>query len=106
MALSQALRGVILLNEIFPIFNLTSVKPSVRCKVFEDNQSTIAVAKEPSMLPRTKHIGLKYHHFRQFVINGAIDINYINTTEQLGDIFTKPLPPSSFAYLRHKLMGW
>ena len=110
MALSQALCSVIpllnLMNEVFPTFDLAPMKPSIRCKVFEDNKSTIAVAKAPSMLPRTKHIGLKYHHFRQFVINGTIDIEYVNTTEQLGDLFTKPLPPSSFGYLHHKLMGW
>ena len=32
--------------------------------MFEDNQSTIAVAKALSMLPHTKHIALKYHHFQ------------------------------------------
>ena len=109
MALSQALRSTIpllnLINEIFPTFDLPSITPSIRCTIFEDNQSTIAVAKAPSMLPRTKHIALKYHHFRQFVLNGDIDIRYVNMIEQLGDLFTKPLPPASFTYLRHKLMG-
>ena len=71
IALRQSLRNVIplinLINELLPVLHLNSITPIVKCKVFEDNQSTIAVAKAPSMLPRTKHIGLKYHHFRQFV---------------------------------------
>ena len=94
------------MNEVFLTFDLPHTQPSIRCTVFEDNQSTIAVAQAPSMLPRTKHIALKYHHFREFVLNGTIEIRYVNTTEQLGDIFTKPLPSASFTYLRHKLMGW
>ena len=110
IAMSQALRNVMslvnLMNELMPSLNINYIKPTMKCKVYEDNQSTIAIAKAPSMLPRTKHIGLKYHHFRQFVLNGLIDIEYVTTDEKVGDIFTKPLPPSAFAYLRHKLMGW
>ena len=74
--------------------------PVVKCTAFEDNMSTIAVARAPSMLPRTKHIGIKYHHFRSFVQQGKIDINYVSTNEQMADIFTKPIPAGQFKYLR------
>ena len=108
--MSQALRNVIplvnLLNELIPKLNLPCIKPILRCAVHEDNQSTIAVAKAPSMLPRTKHIGLKHHHFRQHVTQGLIDVKHVNTSEQLGYIFTKPLPAPAFVYLCHKLLGW
>jgi len=56
--------------------------------------------------PRTKHIALKYKHFREHVRTGKIRINAIDTREQLADIFTKPLPRVAFIYLRHKLCGW
>ena len=78
----------------------------MKCTVFEDNQSTITVAKAPSMLPRTKYIGLKYHHFRQHVQQGIITIQYVPTNEQLADMFTKPLPAPSFTYLQHRVLGW
>ena len=108
--MGQALRNVIplinLINELLPSLDTPHVKPILKCKVFEDNKSTIALAKAPSMLPRTKHIGLKYHHFRQFVINGSIDIEHVRIEEQISDIFTKPPPPASFTFLRHRLMGW
>ena len=58
------------------------------------------------MTPRTKHIALKYHHFRSFVKTGEIVINYIKTTEQTADILTKPLCVEMFIYLRKKMMGW
>ena len=60
----------------------------------------------PKFTPRTKHIAIKYHHFRRFVSDGAIITNSIDTAEQIADIFTKPLGNKSFCFLRHQLMGW
>jgi hypothetical protein len=41
--------------------------------------------------PRTKHIALKYHHFREFVKgpNLKIRVAYVHTESQEADIFTK-----------------
>ena len=55
-----------MINEFIPALEMEHIQLLVKCTVFEDNQRTIAVAKAPSILPRTKHISLKYHHFRQF----------------------------------------
>jgi hypothetical protein len=110
IAISQALRNVTplinLMNELMIHFDIQYIQPTIKCMVYEDNQSTIAVAKAPSMLPRTKHIGLKYHYFRQAIQQDLIAIEYVPTAEQIADIFTKPLPIPSFTYLRHKLLGW
>ena len=85
MALSQALSNLILLinlvNKLAPHLDLYYIKPILHCTVFEDNQSTIAISKAPSMLPNSKHISLKYYYFCQFIINRYIDIKYINTKE-------------------------
>eukprot|EP00957_Ditylum_brightwellii_P203995 15337136-Ditylum_brightwellii.AAC.1 len=53
-----------LLTELSKVFDLYMPKPEVHCKVFEDNQSCISIAKSYKFSPRTKHIALKYHHFR------------------------------------------
>ena len=110
IALSQSMRDVIplinLLKEFEKVLPIEKIQPEVKCKVFEDNTSCISVAKAPSMTPRTKHIALKYHHFRSFVKSGAIDIRSIGTTEQTADILTKPLSGELFIYLRKKMMGW
>jgi hypothetical protein len=42
----------------------------VHCKVFEDNEGAIEIAKVPKMRPRTKHLNIKYHHFREEVRKG------------------------------------
>ena len=109
IALSTALREVIplmtLMKEISGVFPLYIDKPNFFCKIFEDNQSCIKMAVAPKLTPRTKHIALKYHHFKRFVGN-TIDISYIATDMQKADIFTKPLPDDAFFRLRHMLMGW
>ena len=36
---------------------------TISCKVFEDNNGALELANDPKFRPRTKHIGIKYHHF-------------------------------------------
>jgi hypothetical protein len=52
---------------------------------------------------RTKHIAIQYHFLRDHQQWGDIEIAYINTKEQLADIFTKPLDEKTFTKLRHEL---
>ena len=92
--------------EVGDVFTLHNPKPKFHCKVFEDNPSCIKVAESPKFTPRTKHITIKYHHFRSFVADGSIEILPISTKDQLADIFTKPLDKVIFVKLRKLLMGW
>ncbi len=69
-----------------------SVKPVMRCRVFEDNSGAVELAtsvKSPKMRPRTMHINTKYHHFRQQVQEGQIVIEAIGMEDMLVDILTK-----------------
>ena len=110
IALSQSLRDVIplitLLREINSVFPVDVKTPTFVCKVHEDNQSCITMATTSKFSPRTKHIALKYHHFRSYVKNGTIQITYCRTTEQKADILTKPLSDDLFFKLRYMLCGW
>ena len=110
IALSQAMREVIpfmnLMQEIDNIFGIHNPSPQFHCRVFEDNRSCIKVAESPKFTPRTKHIAIKYHHFRSFVSDGTIKIKHIDTKEQIADMLTKPLEEGTFKYLRRQLMGW
>ena len=80
--------------------------PKIHCTIFEDNNSCIELVKCPKMRPRTKHIGLKYHHFRSKVKQGMVTIKYVNTQDQIADMFTKALAETQFLYLRKKLNRW
>jgi hypothetical protein len=87
-------------------FNLNTAIPKIHCKAYEDNVGAIEMARLPKMRPRTKHLNAKYHHFREAVLQGLIEVIYVNTKEQIADILTKPLIIVLFEYLRKLLMGW
>ena len=72
-------------------------------QLFCDNQSAIRLVKNPEFHQRTKHIDIKYHFIRDQQANGIIDATYVNTTNQLADIFTKPLEMSRFESLLIKI---
>jgi hypothetical protein len=76
-----------------PVLN---AMPRVHCKVFEDNVGAIEITNVPKMSSRSKHLNIKYHHFREEVRKGAISIYHTRTEDQIADIFTKPLPETLF----------
>jgi hypothetical protein len=111
ISLSQSLRDAIpimrMLQELKDRgFNDEYLKPEVRCKAFEDNTGALTLATVPKMRPRTKHINLVYHHFREAVRDGLVTIISVGTKDQVGDMFTKPLPQNDFVKFRKLLMGW
>jgi hypothetical protein len=68
-----------------------------------DNESAIRMTDNPVEHSRTKHIAIRYHFLRDHQQKGDIEIAYINTKEQLADIFIKPLDEQTFTKLRHEL---
>jgi hypothetical protein len=57
------------------------------------------MADNPIEHNRTKHIAIQYHFLRDHQQKGDIEIAYINTKDQLADIFTKPLDEQSFNHI-------
>jgi hypothetical protein len=64
-----------------------------------DNTSAISVSKNHVLHSKTKHIPIKYHFFKELVTNKVVQLNYIPSTEQIADIFTKPLAKTPFEYI-------
>ncbi len=54
--------------------------------------------------PRTRHINGRMHHFRSTVGGGRLKIESIDTSDQLADIRTKPLPKHLFMRLRKEIL--
>jgi hypothetical protein len=111
ICLSQALRVTIPLMNLIKEFRelgypVGHTKPNVHCTLFEDNSGALTLAKAPAMRPRTKHINIKYHHFRQAVEDGSVDIVKIDTADQPADVLTKPLPEREFVGHRQTIQGW
>jgi hypothetical protein len=78
----------------------------LNCKVFEDNSGALEMGNMPKMRPRTKHICVRMHHFREHVRKGAISIHKIPSRYQLADIATKPQPVALFEEQRESLLQW
>ena len=110
IALSQALRTFItlmtLIEELRDIFPLYINKPDFHCKLFEDNQTCIAMNESSKLSPRTKNIALKYHHFKYYVYSKRLRIIYTCSEYQIADILTKPLPDGQFNILKKVLNCW
>ena len=57
-----------------------------------DNQSCIAIARNPVFHARTKHIEIQYHFVQEKVLDGMIELQYCPTASNPADLVTKPLP--------------
>jgi hypothetical protein len=68
-----------------------------------DNESAIRMTDNPVEHSRTKHIDIRYHFLREHQQRGDIEIAYVNTKNQLADIFTKPLDEKTFSKLSNEL---
>ena len=68
-----------------------------------DNESAIKISFNPVQHFKTKHIEIQYHFIRDHIRRGEIELNYVNTHDNLADIFTKPLDEARFRELRHEL---
>jgi hypothetical protein len=111
ISLSHSLREVIplmrLVNKMCEVgFNIPTDVPKVHCKAFEDNSGALEISQTHKMRPRTKHLNINYHHFRDAVTSGDMSILQINTLDQVADIFTKPLGFALFNNFRKLLLGW
>ena len=69
-----------------------------------DNQPAIALAKNPVLHDRSKHIDIKFHFLRDCIDGGQIVIEFVETGRQLADILTKSLGRLQFMELR-KMIG-
>ena len=71
--------------------------------IYEDNQSCIALAKNPIHHARSKHIDIQYHFIREKVELGEIELKYMATEDMIADALTKPLLAPKFAKLIHAM---
>ena len=71
----------------------------IRC----DNISAINLSKNPVLHSRTKHIEIRHHFLRYHVQKGDCVLEFVDTKNQLTNIFTKPLPKENFFAIRREL---
>jgi hypothetical protein len=112
IALSTAMKALLpirlLFHSLADTLEIAREELTKVCAVYEDNNAALklATAQFPNMTPRTKHIAIKYHWFKEHLVDGEIEMRPIDTKLQKADIFTKGLSKREFEEKRKMVMGW
>ena len=112
IALAACMRELIsivdMVNDLAQAVGLQSGEVNMNISVHEDNSGALVLAETlpPQFTPRSKYYATKTIWFREEIHKRGIKLKKIETSEQLGDIFTKGLPRAIFEYLRSKIIGW
>ena len=85
MAATAAAKQALWLRNL--ISEITREKPKT-VTLFVDNNSAIALMKNPVFHGRSKHIDLKYHFIRECIERGQIVVRRVGTEEQKADVLT------------------
>jgi hypothetical protein len=101
MALTLAAQEAIALRGLLAEF--TGINESVQ--MYGDNQSSIAMSRNPTSHQASKHIAIRHHFVREKVTQGDIILSYMPTGLMVADALTKPLPLPTFARLCPAIRG-
>ena len=80
-------------------YGITLYHIPIKC----DNTSAINLSKNPIQHSRTKHIDIRHHFLCDHIQNGDISLEFVDTNNQLADIFTKPLNEERLNFIKHDL---
>ena len=69
-----------------------------------DNNTAINLSKDPPLHDRVKHIDIKHHFLCEQVQSNEISLSYINTHDNIANIFTKALDTNTFSHF-HGFLG-
>ncbi|KAG8474453.1 hypothetical protein CXB51_033539 [Gossypium anomalum] len=100
IAVATAVDQAIWLKKLLSDLNVDQVE-ATKTKV--DNQSVVAIAKNPVFHGKTKHFKVKYHFVREAELSKEINFIHCCSKVQLTDILTKPLAALRFEYLKKEI---
>jgi hypothetical protein len=99
VALDSAAREAMWITSLFDQLKKPIQLP---LQLWEDNQGTINITRNPVNHPGTKHIAVRYFAVRDWIHEGRLKVEYMKTSEMLADALTKPL---NGARLRELCLG-
>lgn len=90
---------------IIAILSELSLRVPTPVPIYCDNKAANDLAYNPVHHDRTKHIDIRYHRIREFILDGTVEIVHIRTEDNPADIFTKSVTPSIFKKLIRPIYG-
>ena len=87
-AMASATCELIWVKQLIQELKFTDVQPM---KLYCDNQAALHIASNPVFHERTKHIEIDCHFIREKLLAKEISTEFVNSSNQLADIFTKSL---------------
>ena len=102
MAGSDAAKEAVHLGRLSEALDLKDSDPM---DLFMDNQSAIAIAYNPEMHQRTKHIDRRHFFIRELVEDMKLRVPYVRSIDNLADFFTKAQPKKLFFPMRDIIMN-
>ncbi|KAG8480142.1 hypothetical protein CXB51_024952 [Gossypium anomalum] len=92
IAAAAAVNQAIWLRKLLYDLNEEQLEPT---EIKVDNQSAVAIAKNPVFHGKTKHFKIKFHFVREAEQTGEVSLVHCSSQDQLADILTKPLGTAS-----------
>ena len=74
-----------------------------RIKILCDSQSAICLTKNPTLHARTKHIDVQYHFVCDMVEDGKVNLEKVDTWENVADALTKPANTTKFKWCTNSM---
>ena len=99
MAAGCCCSQVLWIKQQLKYYGFKFTRVAIKC----DNTSAINLSKNPIQHSRSKHIDIRHHFLLDHVRNGDVVLEFIDTNNQLADIFTKPLNEDRMNFIKQEL---
>jgi hypothetical protein len=97
MALYYCGVEIVSLRNVLEAMGMKQERPT---KIYCDNEAVKSFSEDAKFRDRTRHIDIKFHKIREWILEGSIEVVTIGGTDNAADIGTKPL--SKLPFHRHK----